>query len=76
MRDDVVTAWAESATGPGWANRIVWVLRRDAHGVLWIDSVQPDEQGVLLQALHGAAASMARTVTDEARRVLRERKET
>ena len=42
-RDVIVAAWAERASGPGWSNRLVWLLVRDEDGELRLDSLQPDE---------------------------------
>lgn len=40
----VVTAWAEFCSGPGWSNRLVWVLLRDLNGRYSVKAIQPSEQ--------------------------------
>lgn len=40
-------AWAESASGPGWANTIVWVSIYDATtGKTRLEDIQPDERSL------------------------------
>lgn len=66
----VITAWAEEARGPGWHNNIVWALVRDSFGELRIEAIQPDQQTPVMLALHGVSATMAKTMTREAAKVL------
>ena len=40
----VVAAWAERCNGPGWNNRVVWYLWRDANMQHHVDCLQPAEQ--------------------------------
>jgi hypothetical protein len=54
--DHIVTAWAEHAAGPGWANHPVWVLIRSATGSLRIECLQPNEQPVNMRVLYGVSA--------------------
>jgi hypothetical protein len=43
--EHVVTAWAETPSGPGWSNRLVWVLIKDAaKGSFRTECFQPNEQ--------------------------------
>src|SRR5438552_91090 len=42
--DAIVTAYAESAAGPGWANSPIWVIVRRRDGNLRMECLQPDEQ--------------------------------
>ena len=42
--DTIVTAFAEYAYGPGWANAPIWVIVRDKTGELRQESIQPLEQ--------------------------------
>jgi len=58
--DRVVTAWAESASGPGWANQLVWVLVRDRMGALRIKALQPREQTSDMRAIYGYSAMATR----------------
>ncbi|KKN08165.1 hypothetical protein LCGC14_1059420 [marine sediment metagenome] len=40
----IISAWAEPAAGPGWANTPVWYIYRDDEGLLQQDCLQPAEQ--------------------------------
>ena len=42
--DIIITAYAESCAGPGWANTPIWVIVRDLEGKMRLDCLQPDEQ--------------------------------
>lgn len=42
--EHIVTAWPECASGPGWANQIIWVIISDGDGKLRQESIQPEEQ--------------------------------
>lgn len=53
----IVTAWAESASGPGWANQPVWVLVRERCGKLRIECLQPDEQSRDIHTLYRVSSS-------------------
>lgn len=48
----IVAAWAESASGPGWANAPVWVLVRERDGTLRLDCLQPSEQTHAMHLLY------------------------
>lgn len=41
---EIVCAYAEHASGPGWANSLVWVVERDGNGWLHHRAIQPEEQ--------------------------------
>lgn len=65
--DHILTAYAESAAGPGWANYPVWVIIRDASGKLREECIQPSEQTVRMEYLYSvsqaAHLSMREAVT-------------
>ena len=42
--DRIRSAWAETVRGPGWVNRIVWVLVQEPGGALRLECLQPEEQ--------------------------------
>jgi len=70
----IVTAYAESVSGPGWANQPVWVVYRGRDGQLREECLQPDEQPAEMvwlytvsQAAHGAMVKLARKVIREDR---------
>lgn len=44
-KDEVlIVAWAQPASGPGWANRPLWYIVRTADGKLVERCLQPEEQ--------------------------------
>ncbi len=43
---------AEECAGPGWANRLVWVLVQDGGRAMRVVGLQPDEQTPLMAELH------------------------
>jgi hypothetical protein len=51
----VVRTWCEYAIGPGWTNRLVWVLFRRSDGWLELESIQPDVTNVELLHLNEVA---------------------
>ncbi len=43
--EQIVGAWCEAPSGPGWRNRLVWVCIRDgATGTHRVDAIQPEDQ--------------------------------
>lgn len=66
--ETVVTAFAERASGPGWANSPIWVIVRDLNGNLRQECLQPEEQTAemavlfrLSEAAHEAMTSAVLT---------------
>ncbi len=72
--DRVVTAWAEFASGPGWANTPVWYIWRDTDGTLREGCLQPDEQSDRMLTLFGVAAEAHRAFFRQVVACLRESK--
>jgi len=75
--EEVVAAWAEEASGPGYSNALYWVLLRETapghkFGRLRIEALQPEDQPVILFALHATAAAMQRLVRGYASAAMRE----
>lgn len=64
--ETIVTAWAESASGPGWSNSPLWVLVRSADGRLRVDCIQPDkhtrDMATLYRVSQEAHLAMTRAV--------------
>lgn len=50
--DFIVTAYAESCAGPGWANTPVWIIVQDKEGKLRKECLQPDEQNETMRTLY------------------------
>lgn len=56
--DHVLTAYAEPAAGPGWANAPLWLIIRDARdGSLRRECLQPDEQTSEMRTLYPVCAA-------------------
>ena len=49
--DTIVTVYAETAIGPGWMNRPIWVIVRGKDGVLREECIQPEERNDELHTL-------------------------
>lgn len=69
--ESIRAAWCERASGPGWSNRIVWVLVQSPTRIR-VECLQPDEQTEDMRllfdvaeaahtGLRGAVARAART---------------
>ena len=54
--ETIVTAYAQPANGPGWANEPLYVVVRDANGKLREECLQPREQGDRIRLLYDMAA--------------------
>ena len=72
--EQVVTVWAEGASGPGWTNRPVWILVRELGGKLRIDCLQPDRHTreidtlyAISEAVHGKMRMAVRAVVGRGR---------
>ena len=51
--DHILTAYAESASGPGWGNTPIWVLIRSRlDGALRLECIQPPDQSPEMQILY------------------------
>lgn len=63
----IVTAYAEPAAGPGWANSLVYVVIGDKQtGKTREECLQPDEQTDAMRTLYGIAAQVAAIYKEEA----------
>jgi hypothetical protein len=71
VKQQVVTAWAEKCSGPGWTNRVVWVLLRSMAGELSIEAIQPTEQSDAIMTLFDIGAAASKALTREAAAVLK-----
>lgn len=66
----VVCAFAETAAGPGWANRPIWVILRDRNGDLSQECIQPDQQTHAMALLFKASNAMHVEMTHAVRAAL------
>lgn len=66
--DHILTAYAERANGPGWANAPVWVIvRSQLDGSLRQECLQPDEQTSDMQTLYRVSEAAHVAMTAAAR---------
>lgn len=54
---NIVCAYAENASGPGWSNSLVWVIERDGNGRLHQRAIQPEDQTAEMVALFQVCAA-------------------
>lgn len=66
----VMAAWAELASGPGWANHPLWVLVRYADGRYDLKCMQPEDHSPTVAALYAIGANVHQQLTAEATRWL------
>ncbi len=72
--DAVITAYAEGASGPGWANSPIWVIiRSQLDGSLRHECLQPDEQSREMRILWGVSQCAHATMTYAVARYLKGR---
>lgn len=55
--DSIITAYAESCSGPGWANSPVWVIVADGNRKLRQECIQPSEQDGFILTLYSVSQS-------------------
>jgi hypothetical protein len=67
---EIVAAWAEPCSGPGWANTPLWYLVRDVSGALRIECLQPDEQTREMLVLYGLCAAAHGALLEQVRRAV------
>lgn len=65
--DYIVTAYADTCGGPGWANKPIWLIVRDQDGKLREECVQPDEQTTEMHILYEVSETAHRAMTFAAR---------
>lgn len=59
----VLTAYAESASGPGWANWPIWYIVRNDDGTLTEGCLQPQEQTSEMFTLYRVSAAAHEAMT-------------
>ena len=65
--DTIVTAYAQSESGPGWGNSPVWVIVLDREGKMRQECIQPKDQTegmILLYGVSQAAHLMMKRVVE------------
>lgn len=51
----VVTAYGETAAGPGWSNQPLWVILRNSSGRIRQIAIQPEQQTADMIALYAVS---------------------
>jgi hypothetical protein len=54
--DNIVAAYAEIASGPGWSNTLVWCVVRDGDKKVRLEALQPEEQSAEVRTLFDISA--------------------
>lgn len=67
---NIVCAWPERASGPGWANWPLWYIYRDEAGKLHEACLQPDEQSHEIKLLYPVAEEAHRSLLHEVNKVV------
>ena len=63
-KDDVIiTAFAERASGPGWANAPIWVIVQNGNGTMRRECIQPEERTAAMAWLYDTSESAHKSMT-------------
>ena len=68
-QETVLTAYAEGASGPGWANQPIWVIVRDGNGALRQECIQPERQTAEMLTLYRISQSAHLAMTAAVERI-------
>jgi hypothetical protein len=61
--EQVICAWAERASGPGWSNEVLWYIVRDpTTGQLTQRALQPGQQSDDMRTLFDVSASVSKSL--------------
>ncbi len=69
----VVTAYAQPAAGPGWANSPVYVIMEGEDRKLYQECIQPDEQTKEMRILYRLSSEITFQMQAEADKIMAER---
>ena len=58
MTKRIICVYAESVSGPGWANQPLMVIERDDNGKLSERFIQPEQQGADARKLYAIAEAV------------------
>jgi hypothetical protein len=61
--ETIITAYAEPAAGPGWANQPIWVILRDGNGKITEECIQPEDQTIDMAILYTVCAAAHRAMS-------------
>lgn len=64
--DTILTAYAESAKGPGWSNQPIWVIvYHPPTGEIRRECLQPEDHTPEISALYSVSEAAHRAMTSE-----------
>lgn len=72
--DYIVTAYAQRAAGPGWANSPLWVIVRDSGHKMREECLQPREQSPEIWALYHISEAVHNAMIHAVRQTLAKKK--
>jgi hypothetical protein len=52
VKNRIITAYAERASGPGWANAPLWVIEQDSNGKITERCIQPSKFTAEIHSLY------------------------
>lgn len=67
---NIVTAFAEPACGPGWANSPLWVIVKRDDGKMYVECIQPEDQTNQMRLLYPISSYVHNIMSKEASKVL------
>lgn len=70
----IITAFAQSAAGPGWANTPLWVIVKGVGGSIREECIQPDERSADMSTLYTVSETVHNAMTSAVRRAWKERR--
>jgi hypothetical protein len=70
----IVCAFAENHSGPGWANSLIHVIERDANGKLTERWIQPEDHTAEMAYLFKVSAAAHLSMTDAVKNTERKRR--
>lgn len=73
--DQVITAYAQRASGPGWSNQPVWIAVRSRwDGSYRLECLQPEELSMEIWALYDISETVNKAMTDAVKAVMEKRR--
>lgn len=71
----IITAYAESCAGPGWANSPVWVIKKDLEtGKIFQDCIQPEDQTREMALLYPVSMHCHYIMTKEVEKIEKQKR--
>jgi hypothetical protein len=69
-KDEILTAYAEHAKGPGWSNDVLWVIVRRFEPMgfggwrLFLEAIQPEEHNDEIRTLFNISAALNKEIVE------------